>query len=122
MSTSASPEEAAPTTFHLTSASWWEAADPSLDYVPEPFEREGFIHCTDGEANLVATANRYYREVRGAFVALEIDRAVVRAPILYEDAARIYPHVYGSLNRDAVLRVRAVQRAADGSFLAVSRD
>ena len=41
----------------------------------------------------------------------------VRAPIQYEDEARIYPHIYGALNRDAIVAVRAASRGVDGTFL-----
>ena len=104
-------------TFHLVSEQDWAATDASAAYVPAAFERDGFIHCTDGVEELVRTANRYYRDDPHAFVALVIDRARVTAPVRYEDAGHIYPHVYGALNRDAIVEVLPMQRAQDGTFL-----
>jgi uncharacterized protein (DUF952 family) len=52
------------------------------------------------------------------FYYLYVDKARVRAPIRYDDAARIYPHVSGALNRDAIIAGRVARRDADGSFLA----
>jgi uncharacterized protein (DUF952 family) len=40
----------------------------------------------------------------------------VRAPVIYEDEGRRYPHIYGPLEREAVRRVRRLERDPDGSF------
>lgn len=112
--------ERARSTYHLVPESTWRAADPSQPYTPAGFEAEGFIHCTDGERELIATANRYYRQQPGPFLAIEIDTALVRAPIKDEDTRRIYPHLYGALNRDAVVAVHRVERDRDGTFLALA--
>jgi glutathione S-transferase len=93
------------------------AADGPEPYVPKAFAAEGFIHCTDGAEELARTANRYYRADPRTFVALVIDVRRVAPPVRYEDEAHIYPHIYGALNRDAIVAVVPVPRAADGSFL-----
>jgi uncharacterized protein (DUF952 family) len=89
------------------------------DYLPSTFDADGFIHCTDGAENLIDTANRYYRADPREFVALVIDLSKVRAEVLYEDVGRIYPHIYGPLNRDAVVRLAPVRRDSDGTFVGV---
>ena len=43
----------------------------------------------------------------------------VTAPVRYEDPQRIYPHIHGPLNRDAIASALPVKRAADGTFLAL---
>ena len=60
-------------TFHLASRARWEAADPAEPLGAPSLETEGFIHCTDGAANLVATGNRHYRAEPGPFVVLTVD-------------------------------------------------
>ena len=104
-------------TFHIVAAEYYRDSDRSAPYVPAAFEADGFIHCTDGGANVAEVANRYYREDRRMYIVLVIDRAKVRPAIKYEDAARIYPHIYGPLNRDAITDILPVLRASDGSFL-----
>jgi uncharacterized protein (DUF952 family) len=104
-------------TFHLVSAAYFRDTDRSSPYVPATFEADGFIHCTDGADALAQTGSRYYRDDRRMYVALVIDKARVQAELRYEDEARIYPHIYGALNRDAIVAVVPVLRAADGSFL-----
>jgi uncharacterized protein (DUF952 family) len=103
--------------YHLVAAAYYRTLDPSLPYVPEAFASDGFIHCTDGAENLTAVANRYYAGDLRMYVALVIDKARVEAEVRYEDADGIYPHIYGPLNRDAIVRVLPLLRSADGRFL-----
>jgi uncharacterized protein (DUF952 family) len=105
-------------TFHLVPKEYFDVLDPHTDYVPRDFARDGFIHCTDGADEMAHTANRYYKSNAEPHYYLYIDKTRVRAPIQYDDAARTYPHIYGTLNRDAIVAVRAAQRKADGTFLA----
>ena len=105
-----------PTTFHLTPQECWLMQCDGGEYTPEPFETEGFIHCTDGEDNVIAVGNRYYTGDPREMVCLVIDSDAVTADIRYEDPARIYPHIYGPLNIDAVRGVRDVVRESDGTF------
>jgi uncharacterized protein (DUF952 family) len=104
-------------TFHLVPQSYYESLDPRVDYTPREFAREGFIHCTDGAVEMARTANRYYRSNPEPHYYLYIDKSRVRAPIRYDDAERIYPHIYGALNRDAIAAVGAARRDLDGTFL-----
>lgn len=109
-------------TFHLTPRERWESQRSGDAYTPEAFAREGFIHCTNGEANLIAVGNRYYRADLREMVCVSIDMDLVQAPIRYEDAERIYPHIYGALNLDAVTSVRSVIRSNAGAFLRLGDD
>lgn len=104
-------------TFHLVAGEYFRDCDSDAPYTPESFADEGFIHCTDGELNVAETANRYYKDDRRMYIALAIETDEVEAEIKYEDAGRIYPHIYGPLNRDAIVKVLPMLREADGSFL-----
>jgi uncharacterized protein (DUF952 family) len=104
-------------TFHLVPEDEWLPTDASRPYLPAAFERDGFIHCTDGAEELARTANRHYRDDPRGFLALVIDTRRVTAPVRYEDEARIYPHIYGALNRDAIVAVVPMPRSANGTFL-----
>lgn len=103
-------------TYHLAPKSWWDAADPAAAYTPERFAEEGFIHTTHDPAELVAVANRYYRDDPRAYVVVRIDVRRVQAPIRIEDPGGRYPHIHGPLNRDAVIAVTGAERDADGAF------
>ena len=101
--------------YHLVPRSEWEAADPARPYVPTAFGQDGFVHCTDGADEVAATANRYYRDVDD-LLALVLDRSRLGAPVRYEDTARIYPHVFGPIEREAITDVVGMQRDANGDW------
>jgi uncharacterized protein (DUF952 family) len=101
-------------TYHLVPR---EAFDPdAAEYRPEDLEHEGFVHTTRDPALLAAVGNRYYRGDPRPYLVLTIDLARVRAPWRYDAAGEDYPHVYGPLNREAIVAVHPAPRATDGTF------
>jgi uncharacterized protein (DUF952 family) len=104
-------------TFHLVPAETWAAADPDRAFEASSLATEGFIHCTDGAAEMVATANRHYRDDPRAFLVLTIDLDTTGSPWRIEDERGIYPHVFGPIRRAAVIGVGPAPRTADGLFL-----
>jgi len=104
-------------TYHLVLQTYFDSLDPGRDYTPRDFAREGFIHCTDGAAEMARTANRYYQADPDAFYYLYIDKARVRAPMRYDDPGKIYPHIHGTLNREAIIAIHPASREADGTFM-----
>jgi uncharacterized protein (DUF952 family) len=107
---------APPTTYHLVPSLEW--SDGDAPYVPTAFDRDGFVHCTDGAAEVAATANRYYADADDLLV-LTIDRARLQALVRYEDPRQVYPHVYGPIERDAILKVEPMRRdAVSGAWMA----
>ena len=104
-------------TYHLTPRTWWDTADPDAPLRSPSLDTEGFIHCTDGAAEMVATANGHYAAVPGAFVVLTVDLDLITSPWRVEDPGRIYPHIFGPIDRAAIVAVVAAPRGADGTFL-----
>jgi uncharacterized protein (DUF952 family) len=107
------------TTYHLVPAPRWGGTDPTEPYAPPSLEVEGFIHCTDGDEAIVATANRFYAADPRPFLVLTVELDRLDAPWRYDDPARVFPHVYGPIARDAIVDVRPIRRATDGRFLAI---
>ena len=105
-------------TYHLTPREWWEAADREAPLGAPSLADEGFIHCTDGAAEMVATANRHYAADPRPFVVLSIDLDRVTSQWRIDDPGRIYPHVFGPIDRAAILSAVAAPRDAEGTFLA----
>jgi uncharacterized protein (DUF952 family) len=105
------------TTYHLVPAEAWAASDPGRAYAAASLVTEGFIHCTDGADEMVATANRHYRDDPREFQLLTVDLDAAGSPWRIEDERGIYPHIYGPIERRAILRVIAAPRAPDGEFL-----
>ena len=104
-------------TFHLTPRAWWEAADPEAAFGAPSLETEGFIHCTDGAAGMVASANRHYAANPAEFVILTVELDRISSPWSVEDPARIYPHIFGPIDRAAIVAVVPAPRDAAGRFL-----
>ncbi len=107
---------------HLTPVDYYSSFAPGAPYVPRDFEREGFIHCTKGGEMMLQIANKFYRESPGAYQVLILDESKIAAPLKWEmSGSMLFPHIYGPLNRDAVIGVVAMRRAADGAFIGYER-
>ena len=103
-------------TFHLIPIEVWAILDPAAPLVRESLETEGFIHCTDGADELIATAERHYRDDPRPFLALSLDLDAVTSPWRYDEPGKPYPHIYGPIDRAAILGVVPVERDPDGRF------
>jgi uncharacterized protein (DUF952 family) len=106
-------------TFHLVPRPVWEGLAADAPYFPERFDAEGFVHTTLGEENLLAVANRYYRADPRPYLALVVDLDRVAAPWRFDEAGPLYPHVYGPIDRAAVVEVLPVDRDETGGFTAI---
>src|ERR1700723_711159 len=107
---------------HIVKRSEWMLAVRRRTYAPDSLRSEGFIHCST-LAQVIDTANRFYRG-QDDLVVLCIEESRLNAELKYEaptmqrgeSAGALFPHLYGELNLDAVVRVVALPRGADGSF------
>ncbi len=115
---------------HLAPAADYKSAPADAPYRPASLAAQGFIHCTVEPAVLLEVANRFYRGQAGDFVVLDLDSRRLTAEVRFEApvppaapgsplAGVLFPHVYGPINREAIVSVRPAQRAEDGRFLAV---
>lgn len=104
------------TFLHLTERSLWEQGLAAGEYRRQDLIDDGFIHCLTAET-LVRVAEKYYRD-KTDLVLLEIEERLVTCPVKWEPASdgKLYPHIYGPLNPDAVVAVRAYAPGPDGSF------
>lgn len=92
-------------TYHLVRRDIWQAADPQVDYVPATVATEGFVHTTEAPREVLATARRHLPGQWDDLLVLVLDRRRINAPVRYDDVRRLYPHIYGPLNRDAITSV-----------------
>lgn len=100
--------------FHLAQQSEWDAEHP---YHPESLTSEGFIHCSTAR-QLLGVANSLYSG-RTDLVLVTVDPDELTAPLVFEDcyqSGQRFPHVYGTINPEAVVSVEPFPPAADGSF------
>jgi uncharacterized protein (DUF952 family) len=104
--------------YHLVPTRYFNRQDPRVDFYPRAFVQDGFIHCTRDQSEMARVANRFYGNERGPHLYLYIDTRKVQARIKYEDKGRKYPHIYGGLNRGAIVAVRPAPRNDAGKFFA----
>jgi uncharacterized protein (DUF952 family) len=109
------------TIYHITPRDYYRSVPESEPYLPKEYAKDGFIHCTRGADLLALVANRFYRSVPGEFVMLVIDVPSLTSPLKYEaldpDTPLPFPHIYGPLNRMAIVDVVKMFRGEDGRFL-----
>lgn len=106
-------------TYHATPKDHWEASDAAEPYVSNGFADEGFIHCTDSSEGLPDVLTTYYKDTPGDWVVLTIEKDRISSEIRYDDPDNVFPHIYGPLNRNAIVGVRDIARSDDGAFLAL---
>lgn len=109
-----------PIIYHIVSRAVWEQAASTGFYRADTLHSERFIHCSTA-AQVSRVANSFYRGQRGLLL-LAIDSGRLQAPLRYEAPAEDptseerFPHIYGPLNRDAVIDVTDFEPGPDGLF------
>jgi uncharacterized protein (DUF952 family) len=107
-------------TLHLVPEATWLAHDPATAYLPAAWDDDGFIHCTDGDDEMVAVANRFYAADPRPFLLLTVDLERNGSPWRFDDPDRHYPHIYGPIVPAAVVDVRRMVRDEQGRFLGIA--
>lgn len=112
--------------FHICTDEEWQQARVAGAYIAEALDRDGFVHCSDpGTVHL--PANRLYAG-RDDLVLLQIDPTRVSAPVKWEPGidedpdGPWFPHIYGSINLDAVVAVHPFVLNPGGRFTPVQPD
>jgi uncharacterized protein (DUF952 family) len=105
--------------WHLVAELWFRNQPASVDYVPEAFAADGFVHLTHGASEVIAAGNRYYRSDPRHYLALRIDLRRIASEIRYDDPQRQFPHVYGPIERAAIVDIHPVLRDELGGFVEI---
>lgn len=103
--------------YHIIKRSDWETAATQNSYAPLSLQDEGFIHCST-KAQILFPANQLYRG-QSDLLLLQIDPEKVIPAIVYEDCYETghdFPHIYGPLNLDAVVKTIPFPSGEDGLF------
>jgi uncharacterized protein (DUF952 family) len=106
--------------FHITTLDMWEQAVLGGSYRAASLKDEGFVHLSTA-AQVEVTANLYYAGQSG-LVVLVVDPERLESELRYEPpkgpGARddLFPHLYGPLNVDAVVKTVALVPDAAGRF------
>lgn len=112
--------------YHLVTTTRWQDWPSDQPYLPAEYANDGFVHCTAGDELMIAVANRFYQNVQGDFLLLVIESERLTSPLKWEapspgdTLAPLFPHIYGPINRDAVVAIKTITRASDGRFLTIA--
>jgi len=89
--------------YHIVLPDVWAAFDTGL-YIHPSLAAEGFIHCSF-EHQLDEVIRRYYgSEEKVVVLEIESDRLMSRMIKEPSTNSEIYPHIYGPINRDSIVR------------------
>lgn len=113
--------------YHITTQEEWDSAQAKGQYAASSLQSEGFIHCSTAK-QVVEVANAFYRDVPN-LILLCIDESELELTVKWEapahpeghdpetiDEAQLFPHVYGTINLDAVTKVVDIPKNVDGSY------
>ncbi|GAC1586547.1 MAG: hypothetical protein NVS3B21_00710 [Acidimicrobiales bacterium] len=104
-----------PMIIHLSRLRDW--VDGAAVHEPASLVSEGFVHCSTAE-QVEATANAYFCRADDLLV-VPIDEGALGAELRWEDShgdGRLFPHIYGPIDADAVLSITPWKPDADGVF------
>jgi hypothetical protein len=107
------------TIYHIVHPAWWEKFANQDFYESETLLEEKFIHLST-LAQVNGTLLNYFQGSKRLFL-IHINPEKLSSTLLYEDlfATGIdFPHLYGPLNKEAVVQVQELLADADG-FLKV---
>lgn len=91
--------------YHIVTTEIWENFKDEDFYEAESLQTEGFIHCSFAN-QLEGVLERYYKNV-GKVLILEIETVKLTSKLVNEPSTNdeIYPHIYGEINRNAIVEV-----------------
>jgi len=114
---SAAPDNESSRIYHIARLEAWEAALYSGLYLGDTLAAEGFIHCSK-RGQLAGSANRFFHGHTG-LVLLEIDPLRLQSRLVFEASAsgEDFPHIYGPLQVEAVVKVTPFSAGPDGWFV-----
>ncbi|MFD9037373.1 DUF952 domain-containing protein [Streptomyces bottropensis] len=117
--------------YHVVSLAAWNAR-PDQPYAPASLAEDGFVHCSPDEATTLAVVNAFYRDAPKPLHVLVLDEERLDARVELEAAAPapppgvgadvLFPHVFGPLNREAVVRVLEIRWDEEGRAMGLGAE
>ena len=92
--------------FHIVKPDVWKNFENMNFYEADSLQTEGFIHCSFRD-QLETVLQRYYKDAEKVLI-LEIDPTKLTSRLIEEPSTNneIYPHIYGKINRQAIIAVK----------------
>jgi uncharacterized protein (DUF952 family) len=95
--------------YHVTTLSHWKQSLTLGFHEAESLATEGFIHASDSH-QVKGVLERYYKN-KTDLLLLHIDETKLTSVLKYELAPSVnelFPHIYGSINTDAVMETSSI--------------
>ncbi len=92
--------------YHIVTLDRWEQFEDESFYKAESLDTEGFIHCS--YRNQLPEVLERYNKDAGRVLILHINPHLLTVSSLIAEPStnrEIYPHVYGEINRRAIVEV-----------------
>ena len=101
---------------HIVKKDIWDEALKIGEYRGDTLASDDFIHCSKPD-QVIEVADYIFQGTQGLILLL-IDEDKVTSEIKYEDPGnnKLYPHIYGPLNTDAVLKTIDFPANENGTF------
>jgi len=107
--------------FHITTKTEWNIAKSAGHYSPASIKEVGFIHCSKAD-QVLNVANSFYQGQKDLLI-IRINTSKLNSELKIEPPLEapmsniLFPHIYGSLNMDAVDKQFDFHCASDGKFV-----
>ena len=112
--------------FHITPRKAWDEAQQRGDYRAESLATEGFIHCST-ISQVLPVADNFYK-LQNGLVLLVIEPTLLSSDLIWEPPSGgspppgvpkgdPFPHIYGPINLDAVVKVVDLEKNTDNKFI-----
>jgi uncharacterized protein (DUF952 family) len=111
--------------YHIALRTAWVEAQERGEYRAESLETEGFIHCSTS-TQVLPVVEKYYKGQRGLLLLL-IDPSSLASELKWEPPSGgtpppgiaegdLFPHVYGPINLEAIVKVFDLESDPDGKY------
>ncbi len=103
--------------YHITTIEDWEAQRHLTIFTDPSLQTKGFIHCSNG--NQVAAIATALFLGRKDLIVISIDESQLSSRVVWENsggAEEHFPHVYGPIQKEAIVSVDPLEPNSDGSF------
>lgn len=98
--------------YHVVTNDSWLSQINSKEYRHASLASEGFIHASNKD-QIEGVLNRYYQGVKDLLL-LSIDTRLVDKSVeikeeMAESIGELFPHIYGSVNKTAVIDIKRIR-------------
>lgn len=115
--------------YHVAPIERWRS-EPDRPYAPASLQRDGFVHGVADEEMTLRVANAFFRDPPSPVVALVIDESGLGEEVKVRDEEAVptppgfdegvvFRHVYGPIDRSAVVALCDLERDERGHYTAL---